>query len=124
METSAAAASAALAAVSPGGAASRSATSSESGPAVGRATSLRASWTSITLRRYPTADGAKRAHPARKRRGGTIGEAGEPGFEPGFTVLETVRIAVNSLPRSGTGNASRAPPRGVDGGRPAMRAEG
>jgi len=26
-------------------------------------------------------------------------EAGEPGFEPGFTVLETVRIAVNSLPR-------------------------
>lgn len=24
--------------------------------------------------------------------------AGEPGFEPGFTVLETVRIAVNSLP--------------------------
>ena len=25
--------------------------------------------------------------------------AGEPGFEPGFTVLETVRIAVNSLPR-------------------------
>ncbi len=27
------------------------------------------------------------------------GIAGEPGFEPGFTVLETVRIAVNSLPR-------------------------
>ena len=26
-------------------------------------------------------------------------QAGEPGFEPGFTVLETVRIAVNSLPR-------------------------
>ena len=25
--------------------------------------------------------------------------AGEPGFEPGFTVLETARIAVNSLPR-------------------------
>jgi site-specific DNA recombinase len=25
--------------------------------------------------------------------------AGEPGFEPGFTVLETVRIAVNSLPQ-------------------------
>ena len=24
---------------------------------------------------------------------------GEPGFEPGFTVLETVRIAVNSLPQ-------------------------
>jgi len=24
--------------------------------------------------------------------------AGEPGFEPGFTVLETVRIALNSLP--------------------------
>ena len=28
-----------------------------------------------------------------------VGQAGEPGFEPGFTVLETVRIAVNSLPR-------------------------
>jgi hypothetical protein len=27
--------------------------------------------------------------------------AGEPGFEPGFTVLETVRIAVNSLPQMG-----------------------
>ena len=27
------------------------------------------------------------------------GLAGEPGFEPGFTVLETVRIAVNSLPQ-------------------------
>jgi site-specific DNA recombinase len=27
--------------------------------------------------------------------------AGEPGFEPGFTVLETVRIAVNSLPQAG-----------------------
>jgi hypothetical protein len=26
--------------------------------------------------------------------------AGEPGFEPGFTVLETVRIAVNSLPQA------------------------
>src|SRR5579875_1536430 len=25
-------------------------------------------------------------------------QAGEPGFEPGFTVLETVRIAINSLP--------------------------
>jgi hypothetical protein len=24
--------------------------------------------------------------------------AGEPGFEPGFTVLETVRITINSLP--------------------------
>ena len=27
--------------------------------------------------------------------------AGEPGFEPGFTVLETVRMAVISLPRRG-----------------------
>jgi hypothetical protein len=28
-----------------------------------------------------------------------VGErAGEPGFEPGFTVLETARIAINSLP--------------------------
>ena len=26
--------------------------------------------------------------------------AGEPGFEPGFTVLETARITINSLPRS------------------------
>jgi hypothetical protein len=30
-----------------------------------------------------------------------VESAGEPGFEPGFTVLETVRIAVNSLPRGG-----------------------
>ena len=29
-------------------------------------------------------------------------QAGEPGFEPGFTVLETVRIAVNSLPPGGS----------------------
>lgn len=28
-----------------------------------------------------------------------VRQAGEPGFEPGFTVLETVRIAVNSLPQ-------------------------
>ena len=34
-------------------------------------------------------------------------QAGEPGFEPGFTVLETVRIAVNSLPR-GAGDSMRA----------------
>jgi hypothetical protein len=36
-------------------------------------------------------------------------QAGEPGFEPGFTVLETVRMAINSLPwdsRDGTGWAA------------------
>ena len=29
---------------------------------------------------------------------GVGGQAGEPGFEPGFTVLETARITINSLP--------------------------
>lgn len=32
--------------------------------------------------------------------GGGFAEAGEPGFEPGFTVLETALIAVRSLPRA------------------------
>ena len=31
---------------------------------------------------------------------GPASSAGEPGFEPGFTVLETVRVAIDSLPRS------------------------
>ena len=36
------------------------------------------------------------------------GRAGEPGFEPGFMVLETMRIAVNSLPRGVGRHAYRA----------------
>src|SRR5205085_2950899 len=35
--------------------------------------------------------------------------AGEPGFEPEFMVLETMRIAVNSLPQGRLDRLSRSP---------------
>src|SRR3954467_12366927 len=47
---------------------------------------------------YPAAHGPQRA-PSSKTSAKAVRTAGEPGFEPGFTVLETARIAVNSLPR-------------------------
>ncbi len=47
---------------------------------------------------YRSAPDLLRALQARRR-------AGEPGFEPGFTVLETVRIAINSLPREAAAHA-------------------
>ncbi len=40
-------------------------------------------------------------------------EAGEPGFEPGFTVLETARMAINSFPR-GRGSIARERPTGPE----------
>ena len=39
-----------------------------------------------------------RGAPVGRAAAGGEAAAGEPGFEPGFTVLETARIAVNSLP--------------------------
>ena len=53
-------------------------------------------------------DGVRRSRGAAARHA----EAGEPGFEPGFTVLETARIAINSLPYAasdGTGPAAASP---------------